>query len=109
MSGHAAGQRLEDVRAGAQGVIVTEPGEAEPREAESTAEDHAAAGHAAGSSSDDDVAGERYGVAQARALLRRFREDTGRDPETASELAELMIRRNAGALALPGQGDPSTG
>jgi hypothetical protein len=83
-----------------QGVIVTEPGEAEP-----TAEDHAA-GHAAGSSDDD--AGGRYGGALARDLLRTFREDTGRDPETVDELADWMMRRNAEALERPGQRNPST-
>jgi hypothetical protein len=70
-------------------VIVTEPGEAEP-----TAEDQAAAGHVAESSEGDD-AGQRYGGALARDLLRTFREDTGRDPETIDELAEWMMRRNA--------------
>jgi hypothetical protein len=83
-----------------QGVIVTEPGEAEP-----TAEDHAA-GHAAGSS--DDHAGGRYGGALARDLLRTFREDTGRDPETVDELADWMMRRNAEALEQPGQRNRST-
>ena len=82
---------------------MTEPGEAEP-----TAEDHAAAGQAARSSEGDD-AGERYGGALARDLLRTFREDTGRDPETVDELAEWMIQRNADALEPPGQRDPSTG
>jgi hypothetical protein len=83
-----------------QGVIVTEPGEAEP-----TAEDDAA-GHAAGSSDDD--AGGRYGGALARDLLRAFREDTGRDPETVDELADWMMRRNAEALERPAQRNPST-
>ena len=82
---------------------MTEPGEAEP-----TAEVHAAAGHAAGSSEGDD-AGERYGGALARDLLRTFREDTGRNPETVDELAEWMMRRNAETLEPPGQRDPSTG
>ena len=100
MSGHAAGQRLGNVRGGMQGVIVTEPGEAEP-----TAEDDAA-GHAAGSSDDD--AGGRYGGALARDLLRTFREDTGRDAETVDELADWMMRRNAEALERPGQRNPST-
>ena len=81
---------------------MTEPGEAEP-----TAEDHAAAVHAAGSSEGDD-AGERYGGALARDLLRTFREDTGRNPETVDELAEWMMRRNAEALERPGQRNPST-
>ena len=82
---------------------MTEPGEAEPTE-----EDHATAGRAAGSPDSDD-AGERYGGALARDLLRTFRGDTGRDPETVAELAEWMMRRNAEALGLPGQRDPSTG
>ena len=82
---------------------MTEPGEAEP-----TAEVHAAAGHAAGSSEGDDT-GERYGGALARDLLRKFREDTGRDPETIDELADWMMRRNAEGLEPFGQGDPSTG
>jgi hypothetical protein len=82
---------------------VTEPGEAEP-----TTEDHAAAGHAAGWSDSDD-AGERYGGALARDLLRTFREDTGRDPETVDELADWMMRRNAEALEPPGQPDPPPG
>ena len=82
-------------------MIVTEPGEAEP-----TAED-GAAGHAAGSSDDD--AGGRYGGALARDLLRAFREDTGRDPETVDELADWMMRRNAEALEQPRQRDPSSG
>ena len=80
---------------------MTEPGEAEP-----TAEDDAA-GHAAGSSDDD--AGGRYGGALARDLLRAFREDTGRDPETVDELADWMMRRNAEALEQPRQRDPSSG
>jgi hypothetical protein len=82
---------------------VTEPGEVEP-----AAEDHAAAGGAAGSSGGRD-AGERYGAALARDLLRTFREDTGRDPETMDELANWLIRRNAEALRPPGPRDPSTG
>jgi hypothetical protein len=60
-------------------VIVTELREARP-----TAEDQAAAGHAAGSSERDD-AGERYRGALALDLLRTFREDTGRNPETVDE------------------------
>jgi hypothetical protein len=82
---------------------VTEPGEAEP-----TPADHVAAGHAAGQS-DGDEAGERYGGALARDLLRTFREDTGRNPETVDELAEWMMQRNAEPLEPPGQRDPSTG
>ena len=39
------------------------------------------------------AAAEGYGVAEARALLRRFREDTGRDATSAEELAEWIIRR----------------
>ena len=42
---------------------------------------------------DRTAAAERYGVAQARALLRMFREDTGRDAKTADELAEWIVRR----------------
>lgn len=80
---------------------MTEPGGAKP-----TAEDQAAAGHAA--SSDDDAGG-RYGGALARDLLRTFREETGRDPETIDELADWMTRRNAEALEQRGQRDPSTG
>ena len=83
-------------------MIVTEPGEDKP-----TAQDHAAAGLAAGSTEDD--AGGRYGGALARDLLRRFREDTGRDPETVDELADWMTRRNTEALEQRGQRDPSTG
>ena len=79
---------------------MTEPGEAEP-----PAEDHAA-GHVAEPADD---AGVGYGVAQARALLRAFREDTGRDAETVGELAEWMIRRNAGAVDPPGPRDPAPG
>ena len=83
---------------------MTEPGEVEPM-----AEDHPAAGHAAGSSGGED-AGERYGGALARDLLRTFRDDTGRDPETVDELAEWMMRRNAQALETArGERDPSTG
>ncbi|HEY6747170.1 MAG TPA: hypothetical protein VI357_15810 [Mycobacteriales bacterium] len=78
---------------------MTEPGEAAP-----TAEDHAA-GHVAGSSDD---AGGRYGGALARDLLRTFREDTGRDPETVNELADWMMRRNAEALEPPAQRNPTT-
>ena len=33
-----------------------------------------------------------YGEVKARELLRRFREDTGRDPESATELAEWIIQ-----------------
>jgi hypothetical protein len=67
---------------------VTEPGEDEP-----TAEERAAAESAA-ESDDDAAAAEGYGVAKARALLRTFREDTGRDAATARELSEWIIRRN---------------
>jgi hypothetical protein len=42
---------------------------------------------------DRTAAAERYGVAQARALLHMFREETGRDAKTADELAEWIIRR----------------
>ena len=80
----------------------------EPEEAEPTAEDPVAAAHAAESCAGHD-AGERYGGTLARDLLRTFREDTGRDPETVDELAEWMMRRNAEALEPPGQRDPSTG
>ena len=82
------GQRGRPARK-TQGVTVTKPGKNEP-----TAEDDAAAGQAARSLDDDAVAGERYGVAQARALLRSFREDTGRDAQTIGELAEWVSRRN---------------
>ena len=34
-----------------------------------------------------------YGEAKARELLRQFREDTGRDPASATELAEWIIQR----------------
>ena len=34
-----------------------------------------------------------YGEAKARDLLRQFREDTGRDPASATELAEWIIQR----------------
>jgi len=37
---------------------------------------------------------ETYGADKARSLLRMFREDTGRDAESARELSEWMIRRN---------------
>jgi hypothetical protein len=69
---------------------VANPG---PDEGKPTAEDRAAA-EAAVAAADDAVATERYGVGKARALLRMFREDTGRDAETARELAEWIIRRN---------------
>lgn len=64
------------------------PGKDEP-----TAEDDTA-GQTAESSDDDPVAAEQYGVAKARALLRMFREDTGRDAETVTELADWVSRRN---------------
>jgi hypothetical protein len=60
---------------------------------EQTAEDPAA-GQAAAGADDDAAPAEEYGVDKARALLRMFREDTGRDAETAHELAEWIIRRN---------------
>ena len=66
---------------------------ADPGEDKPTAEDPAAAQAAAGAA-DGTAAAEGYGVAKARALLRMFREDTGRNAETARELAEWIIRRN---------------
>jgi hypothetical protein len=67
---------------------VANPG---PGEGKPTAAAPAAAEAAAGAA--DAVAAERYGVGKARALLRMFREDTGRDAQTAGELAEWIIRR----------------
>ena len=81
---------VERTRGVVQGSDVANRG---PGEGKLTAEDRAAAEAAAGAA-DDAVAGEGYGVAKARALLRMFREDTGRDAETARELAEWIIRRN---------------
>jgi len=66
---------------------------ADPSEDKQTAEDPAA-GQAAAGADDDAGAAEEYGAGKARALLRMFREDTGRDAENANELAEWMIRRN---------------
>ena len=67
---------------------MTEPGEDEPttEQPEPARED--------AESADDAATGEGYGVAKARALLRMFREDTGRNAESARELTEWMIRRN---------------
>jgi hypothetical protein len=48
---------------------------------------------AAAGTDDDAATAGAFGVAKARALLRRFREDTGRDAATPDELAEWVLRR----------------
>jgi hypothetical protein len=59
---------------------------------EPTPEDFAAV-REGGSLDDDAVAGERYRLAQAHAMLRIFREGHGRDAETAEELGAWLEQR----------------
>lgn len=66
---------------------VAGPGEDEPAAPDPAAE------QAAAGAGDDAAPAEGYGVPKARALLRMFRADTGRDAATAHELAEWIIRR----------------
>jgi len=63
---------------------------AEPGETRPTAEQPAAAEAPA----EPDKAADTYGAEKARTLLRRFREDTGREARTAGELSEWIVRRN---------------
>jgi len=61
------------------------------REQEWSAENPAM--EAAAGTVDDAATASVYGTAKARALLQRFRQDTGRDAETPSELTEWILRR----------------
>ena len=80
-----AGLRMEDDGERSSGSDVAE-GEQEPRAEKPATE-------AAAGADEDAATAAAYGEAKARALLRQFREDTGRDAETPGELAEWIVRR----------------